>query len=148
MKAPAIPTRNPLAARHLAVQGPGISVEQQNIKERQQPAAMAGTLAPTVGSQAVSGARGEYLQQAQEVNTQQLGVNNALNSAQAGLATAPQGDYLRKQPNMTAAAELMTPEDKAQALIGLHKERVIEAAEQITGQPSKLRMVGSGQLIG
>ena len=142
MKAPAAPTRNPLAARHLAVQGPGISVEQQNIQGQQQPMAMAGALGSTVQAQGINGLGEQRRQLLQEANTQQLGVNRAIGGLQAELATAPQGDYLQKQPNMTAAAELMTPEQKAQALVDLHKARVIEAAEQATGQGAKLRQLG------
>ncbi len=141
MKAPAAPTRNPLAARHLAVQGAGVSVEQQNIQRKQQPMAMAGALGPTVQAQFTSGLRGQDLEQTQGFNTQQLAVNRMLGDMQAESAAAPQG-YPREPGNMTAAAELMTPEQKAQALVDLHKARVIEAAEQATGQGAKLRQLG------
>ena len=140
MKAPAAPTRNPLAARHLAVQGPGISVEQQNIRG-QQSLSVAGTLRAPAEAQDINRFKAQRLQELQEFNTQQLGANRAIGGLQAELATAPQGDYLQKQPNMTAAAELMTPEQKAQALVDLHKARVIEAAEQATGQGAKLRQL-------
>ena len=142
MKAPAIPTRNPLAARHLAVQGPGISVEQQNIQGQQQPAAMAGAIGQTLPSVQANGAMEAARQQFQAVNTQQHGVNQALGSMQAEMAGAPQGAALVKPPNMTAAAELMTPEQKAQALAGLHRERIIMAAEEAAGAQSRLRKIG------
>ena len=140
MKAPAIPTRNPLAARHLAVQGPGISVEQQNIQGQQQPAAMAGAIGQTLPSVQANGAMEAARQQFQAINTQQHGVNQAVSGMQAGMAEAPQGGALQKVGNSTAFTE-MRPE-AAQELNAWHRLRIIEAAQQATGGKSKLAKAG------
>jgi len=141
MKAPAAPTRNPLAARHLAVQGAGVSVEQQNIQRKQQPMAMAGALGPTVQAQFTSGLRGQDLEQTQGFNTQQLAVNRMLGDMQAESAAAPQG-YPRNPGNPTAAAELMTPPEKAQALVDLHKEQIMLAGKEAVNEERARRGKG------
>jgi len=141
MKAPPIPTRNPLAAHHLAVLGAGVSAGQQNIRG-QLAGSMAGAIGQTLPSVQANGAMEAARQQFQAINTQQHGAGQALGSMQAEMAAAPQGGALVKPPNMTAAAELMTPEQKAQALAGLHRERIIMAAEQAAGAQSRLRKVG------
>jgi len=139
MKAPAY--RNANAPRLLANDPMGGSPALRDVRD-QQSLSMLGALGPTVQAQGLNGLGEQRRQLLQEANTQQLGVSQAIGGMQAELAAAPQGDYLQKQPNMTAAAELMTPEQKAQALVDLHKARVIEAAEQATGQGAKLRQLG------
>jgi hypothetical protein len=131
-----MPPRNPLAARHLAVQGPGISVEQQIIRD-QLAGSMAGANMPPAQAQATSGAVGQGLQAAQELNTQGLRAGRVVGDFQSDMAEAPQ-DYLQKRLNLTAAAELMPARDP-NALVDWHKQRIIMAAEQATGKPAVIR---------
>lgn len=139
MKAPAYSNVN--APRLLATDPMGGSPALKDTRS-QQALSMAGALGPTVPAQRAGGLMEQGRQQQMALNTEQLGANQAIGGMQAELAAAPQGDYLRKQPNMTAAAELMTPEQKAQALVDLHRQRIILAAEEATGQPAKLRQLG------
>jgi hypothetical protein len=138
MKAPA--TSNVNAPRLLATDPMGGSPALGALRS-QQALSMAGALGPTVPAQRAGGLLEQGRQQQMAFDTQQLGANQAMGGMQAELAAAPQGDYLQKQPNMTAAAELMTPEQKAQALVDLHRQNIILAAEEATGQPAKLRQL-------
>jgi hypothetical protein len=144
MKAPAVPTRNPLAAHHLAVQGPGISTGQQNIRN-QQSLLVADRLRAPAEAQDINRFNAQRLQELQEFNTQQLGVSQAIGGMQAGLAAAPRDGSLPKPGNPTAAAELMTAkqkEDLAQQMNARIREEIVAAAEQASGKPSQLRQLG------
>jgi len=131
-----MPPRNPLAARHLAVQGLGVSVEQQTIRD-QLAASMVGANTLPMQAQGVSGAMGQGLQVAQALNTQGLSANQAIAGFQSDTAEAPQGD-LQRPRNPTAAAELMPARDP-NALVDWHKQRIFMAAERATGKQAMIR---------
>lgn len=131
MKAPAYHNAN---ASRLLANGPmGSSPAFRDVRG-QQSLSMVGALGPTVPAQERSGAEERRRQLLQQVNTEQLGLTRAIGNRQAELATAPQGDALHKEQNLTAAAELMTPEQKAQALNARIREEIVAAGTELTNE--------------
>jgi hypothetical protein len=114
-------------------------------QRRVQSSIMAKANIPTMQAQGVSGAMGDARQLVQAASTDQLRDNRAAGYAQSEYATAAQGGYLQKRPNVAAAEELMTHDQREalkQELSAWHRRRIVEATQQITGGKSKLAKAG------